>query len=196
MKSLLIGCLFVAALGYAAQATAAEKSSGVYKTAADYQSGRLTAEGSCDSKKHKLELHDVLGKPYVHVTHDGEKTKYMKSDLFGFRSCDGKEYRFVAGREYLILEARTVYLYRHERSVPQPRGGSRNEPAYFFSVGGDGGVLPLTMANLKRAFPTNHRFHDDLDRTFGTDQDLIRYDDFHKMYKVNRLLVAESAGTR
>src|SRR2546428_7567152 len=62
--------------------------------------------------------------------------------------------------------------------------------AYFFSVGPNGEVLPLTIANLKKAFPDSHRFHDNLDMAFRNDSQLAKYDDFHKMFKVNRLLIA------
>ena len=48
----------------------------------------------------------------------------------------------------------------------------------------------MTLDNLKQALPDNHRFHDSLDMTFGAGQDLAQYDDFHKMFKVNRLLIA------
>jgi hypothetical protein len=48
----------------------------------------------------------------------------------------------------------------------------------------------LTLDNLKQALPDNHRFHDSLDMTFGAGQSLAEYDEFHKMFKVNRLLIA------
>jgi len=57
-------------------------------------------------------------------------------------------------------------------------------------VGPNAEVLPLTLRNLKNAFPDNHSFHDLLDMTFKNDANLNRYDEFHKMFKVNRLLAA------
>jgi hypothetical protein len=163
--------------------------SGIYPTAADYKAGRLAFEGDCGSNTHKLELHDVLNKPYIDVTHDSEKRRLQKSELFGFRACDGRDYRFVAAREYRILEARELYIYVHDTRVPAGKA-SRTVPVYSFSVGPDGPVLPLTLEDLKRAFPENHRFHDSLDMTFEGGRGLEQYDDFHKMYKVNRLLIA------
>ncbi len=165
------------------------RTSGIYLTAADYSNGRLTAEGDCGSGGHKLELHDLLNKSYIHVTHGASKRRYEKSELFGFRACDGNDYRFVSNQEYRILETSDLYIYVRETHVTV--GKSRhvvNE--YSFSVGRDGNVLPLTLENLKRALPNNHAFHDSLDQMFGTGQDLAQYDEFHKMFKVNRLLVA------
>jgi hypothetical protein len=179
---------FVFNVGASAQ-TATPKTSGVYLSGTDYKNGRLAFEGGCGSKAHKLELHDVLNKPYIDVTHDAKKRRYPKSDLFGFRACDGHDYRFASNREYQILEAKELYIYAHETPVTAGKG-FRTVPTYYFSAGPDGQLLPLTLENLKWAFPDKHRFHDSLDQMFGQGQDLAQYDDFHKMFKVNRLLIA------
>jgi hypothetical protein len=157
--------------------------------AADYKNGRLSYEGDCRSKTHKLELHDVLNKPYIDVTHESEKHRYAKSDLFGFRACDGRDYRFGATLEYQILEAKELYIYVRETSVAQGRT-NRTVREYYFSVGASGEMQALTLDHLKQAFPDNHRFHDSLDATFGRGQNAAEYDEFHKMFKVNRLLIA------
>jgi hypothetical protein len=88
--------------------------------------------------------------------------------------------------QYQIVEARTLYIYTLDTIV---RKGAL-EKTYFFSVGAKGDVLPLTILNLKNAFPDNHAFHDFLDMSFKHDSDLTKFDEFHKMFKVNRLLDA------
>jgi hypothetical protein len=168
---------------------AKSKTSGVYLTAADFTAAQLSYQGFCGSGAHKLELHDVLNTPYIDVTHDHEKRRYSKSDLFGFRACDGRDYRFGGNLEYQILEAKALYIYA--RQISEARGKTFNtRREYYFSVGPEGQILALTLNNLKQAFPDNHKFHDSLDMTFGAGQDLAQYDDFHKMFKVNRLLIA------
>ena len=189
----LVKLLFVLAsvlfsLGASGQA-ASSKTSGVYLTAADYTASQVSYQGVCGSGDHKLELHDVLNKPYIDVTHDHEKRRYPKSGLFGFRACDGSDYRFGKNLEYHILEAKALYIYAREISESRGRTtSSRRE--YYFSVGPEGKILALTLENLKQAVPDNHRFHDNLDMTFGAGQSLSQYDEFHKMFKVNRLLIA------
>ena len=79
-------------------------------------------------------------------------------------------------------------LYIYSTDVLVRKGTS--EKAYFFSVGPNGDMLPLTIVNLKKAFPDNHTFHDSLDMMFKNDSQLTKYDDFHKMFKVTRLLIA------
>jgi hypothetical protein len=104
------------------------------------------------------------------------------------RAADERPYRLVGTDHYQIVEARTLYIYTLDTIV---RKGAL-EKTYFFSAGPNGDVFPLTILNLKKAFPDNHTFHDLLDMAFKHDSDLTRYDDFHKMFKVNRLLAAST----
>jgi hypothetical protein len=192
MQNLFIPLTVLAAFLFnvgASTQPATPKTSGVYLSGTDYDNGRLAFEGACGAKAHKLELHDVLNKPYIDVTHGTEKHRYAKSDLFGYRACNGRDYRFASKLEFQILESKELYIYACEVRVRQGRG-VRYVRQYFFSAGPDGPVLALTLQTLKQAFPDNHRFQDSLDATFGAGQTLAEYDDFHKMFKVNRLLIA------
>ncbi len=184
-----VAVLIVATVVLVTSVSAADKktTSGIYLTADDFTNGKLTAEGWRSDPSHKLQIHDVLDKPYIHVTHGSETKKYDKSEVYGFRDSNGLDYRFVGNKEYKILEAKELYIYSVDKLVPGGKG-RKTEPAYYFSVGATGEVLPLTAANLKNAFPNNHKFHDSLDTLFK----LNDYDSFHKMFKVNRLLAASS----
>jgi hypothetical protein len=175
--------------GSSTVANAASRTSGVYLTAADYQSERISFPGECKSKEHRLELHDILNKPYIDVTHDAEKKRYSKDELFGFRACDGRDYRFSAKLEYKIVEAKALYVYSRDEQETYGKG-SRTIVRYYFSAGSNGPILPFSLENLKKAVPDNHKFHDLLDSNFSAGQNLEEYDSFHKMFKVNRLLVA------
>ena len=101
-------------------------------------------------------------------------------------AADARNYRVVGSDRYQVLEAKALYIYSLDVLV---RKGTFDK-AYFFSVGPNGDLLPLTILNLKKQFPDNHAFHDLLDMWFKHDSDLTRYDQFHKMFKVNRLLEA------
>lgn len=164
---------------------------GVYLTSEDYAQARLSSESDCAPDEHKVELHDWLHKPFIHVTHNGVVRRYEKNEIFGFRTCKGQDYRFVGNLEYEILEAQRLVLYILEINARR-----RTVRRYFFSDGAGGTVTPLTRVNLKRAFPDNHRFHDALDQTFRRDADLKQYDEFHGMFKVNRLLTASLVDDR
>ena len=99
---------------------------------------------------------------------------------------DVRTYRTEGNLNYQVLEAKEVYIYSLDVIVRKGAG----EKQYFFSVGANGDIFPLTILNLKKAFPDNHAFHDDLDMFFKNDSQLTKYDEFHKMFKVNRLLEA------
>src|SRR4029453_12508451 len=101
-------------------------------------------------------------------------------------SADERPARVVGNQRYDILEAKELYIFSADVLV---RKGAV-EKAYFFSVGSNGEIFPLTILNLKKAFPDNHAFHDRLDMTFKNDSQLTKFDEFHKMFKVNRLLEA------
>ena len=184
--ALLWACAFNISADMVAQTS---KTSGIYLTAADYENRQIAFEGNCRSKAHQLELHDVLNKSYIHVTHDFEKRRYEKKDLFGFRACNGQDYRFGSNFEYEILEAGQLYVYA--RDILKSNGRSNyTVREYYFSVGNTGQIQGLTVANLKQAFPGNHRFQALLDSTFGSRQRLSEYDESKRMFKVNQLLVA------
>src|SRR6516162_9681576 len=118
----------------ASDQAANSKISGVYLTAADYEATQLSFQGVCGSAAHKLELHDVLNKPYVDVTHDHEKRRYPKNDLFGFRACDGRDYRFGGSLEYQILEAKELYIYTRDVWISRGKT-SYTSHEYYFSAG-------------------------------------------------------------
>jgi hypothetical protein len=165
----------------------ASATSGVYLTAEDQAKGTLTDARSCQAAM-KVALHDVRNTPFIDVSRGSERKQYAKDAVFGVRLCDGQDYRLVSSRLYRILEAKTLYIYGVDRPVTQGKG-FKVVPAYYFSAGAGGEVLPLTLENLHRVYAANHRFIDSLDRV--SEQNLASYDAFHQQLTVSRLL-AES----
>ena len=191
MRYTLFVTALILAFAFAAPLSADKVSttSGVWLTAADFASGTLTAAGPRDSSSHKMLLHDsIFGKPYIEVMHNGETFKYDKNAIWGFRDYDGKSYRFVDEVAYEVREAGRLIIYTKDDWVAGRKG--RTEPSYYFSVGAFGAVTPLTILNLKSAFPTNHRFHDYLDMMPGSVTD---FDQFHNTYRVNHFLYSSES---
>ena len=190
MKSFCLTVIALAILSptFAAQA-GSDRTSGLYPTSIDYRNGQMGFEGTCGSKSHKLELHDVLDKPYIDLTHRAQKQRISKALLFGFHGCDGYDYRFASNLEYRIVEEREAYVYLRETYRAKLGTVSR----YYFSAGPDGQLLPLTAANLKQAFPQNQILRASLDLTLDTHQKLEQYDKDHEMFEVNYLLKASHA---
>ena len=157
----------------------------IYMSAKDYQDKKLSLEINCDSTKHKIKLHDFFSKPYIDVIHEGKKYHYMKDSIFGYRDCDGDDFRFDDKREYQIIESDSITIYR----IQLAQGGKgRIVSEYYFSSKLDGKIFNLTSGNVKAAYPINHKFHDTLDMQFKDGMNLSDYDSFHKTYKIVRLL--------
>lgn len=160
-------------------------SSGVYKTYGDYLSQKLTFGIDCKTEKHKIKLNEFPNKSFITVIHDGKPHQIAKDSVFGYQLCDGNFVRFADNTDYHLIEKGGVWLYK-KLMVKAPKGAPEPNLNYF-TMGDEKPVL-LTLENLKKAFPDNHKFHDALTAQFKNDQELIEYDSFHKKSKVNHLL--------
>src|SRR5438876_845415 len=84
---------------------------------------------------------------------------------------------------YTVLNdegAITIFKYVHW--AHSPKESEKYASKFFFTTASSDVLQPFTKENLKKAFPENHPFHDALDATLKSDQDLTMYDSFHKMY--------------
>ncbi len=167
---------------------AQKDSSGIYKTAEDFQNRKLAYAINYKTEKHKINDNVLFNNKEIKVKHAGEKFTLKKSDTYGYRNTNGDEFRFVDNKEYKILnpvQALLIYVYKHP--AHSPKEIQKYAPAYFFSSDASSAPQSLTKTNLKAAFPGNHKFHDALDAQFKDDGELYAYDNFHKMYKLNRI---------
>jgi hypothetical protein len=179
----IIGLLLSSVVGHSQT-----NNSGIYLSLADYQKEKLTYEIDCSKEKHKIKLNEFFNKPYITVIHDGKKYSHQKNDIYGFKDCNNKIFRFYKNKEYQIEESGNIIIYSLERNETQGKGFKLVKD-YYFSTAADNVINTLSVENLKRAFPDNHKFHDLLDENLK-DGDASAYDSFHKMYKVNHLYQA------
>ena len=93
-----------------------------------------------------------------------------------------------------ISREEAIVIYKYPYPAHSPKEAHKYGLQYFFSttVSPSEALKGLTAANLKNAYSTNQAFHDALDANFKTAGELINYDDFHKIYKMNRLLQSNS----
>jgi len=89
------------------------------------------------------------------------------------------------GKGYTVLNAGDpIVIYKYAHPSHSPKEAEKYAPKYFFTTSTSDKLTALTKMNLKVAFPQNHAFHDALDENFKWDNELINYDEFHKMYKL------------
>jgi hypothetical protein len=97
-------------------------------------------------------------------------------------------YRFFHNSYYKIIDTAGFYLYYRYIQFEQNRGkGLVKKDEYYFSKDGSSDIKPLTIENLKRAYPENHRFHYDIDAHFRSDRELMAYDSYTQSYKLKYL---------
>ena len=98
-----------------------------------------------------------------------------------------------ASKGYTVINpGENIIIYKYVHQAHSPKEAEKYVPKYFFTTKSSDVLEELTKANLKKAYPANHAFHDAIDANFNQDTELINYDDFHKMYKVNRILQSAS----
>lgn len=170
---------------------AQKDSSGIYITAEDFQNRKLSYAINYKTEKHKIRDNILFNNDKIVVKHKGETYTLVKSETYGYRNTKGIVFRFIDNKEYKVLnpgESLLLYFYQHPAHTGKDVNRGLYQPEYYFSKDANAVLQPLTKANLKAAFPDNHRFHDELDAQLKTDKDLYTYDRFHKTYKINWIL--------
>ena len=95
----------------------------------------------------------------------------------------------TASKGYTVLNKDgAIKIFKYQHWSHSPKEAEKYAPKYFFTTASSDVLQTLTKDNVKKAFPENHPFHDALDATLKSDDELIQYDTFHKMYKLNWLL--------
>ena len=164
---------------------------GIFLNAQDYKDNKLSYSYNCESPSVKIKFNHFFSKKYIEIISGDKKTRLYKDSIFGYRDCKQKEYRFYKDydHEYQVVENKNIIIYIADEPVTSSTGKTVNlVPHYFFSSTLNSAILPLTIINLKRAFPDNLKFHDLLDVEFYDIKTISTYDDTHKMYKINYLL--------
>ena len=161
-------------------------SSGIYLNGDDFKKGKLSFAINCNIEKHKIKLNDFFSLPYIIVIRNDSSYKFYKSDIFGYKVCDGNVYRFDNKKELLLLNStESIFIYRH--NIAKPPRGLTNVTNYYFSIGANSPVKLLTKSNLKTTFPDNTKFYKSLDTEFKYNTQLAKYDDEHKIFRINWL---------
>ncbi len=157
---------------------------GIFATVKNFQDGAPSFAFHCDSVKAKVRLNQFFKGASVTVLQDGSEHQFLKSDIFGYRDCNGDAFRLVRNTAYKILHAEVIFLYEEE--VIRNKS-SETEKVYFFSKIANGPLTPLTIHSLRVSFPGNHSFHDLLNSNFKSDADLLRLDHGTNRYTLIRL---------
>ncbi len=191
IKKLLLLLLLLVIKSSFAQKQDSIPYSGIYINAQDFKTGKLAYIMNCDLTTGKIRLNHFLCKGYIDVVNGDKKVRLTKDSIYGYKDCKQNDFRFYkeCDHEYQIEENKTIVIYIADVPVVPSSGKAiQLVPHYYFSVSLESEIIPLTIKNLKRAFPDNQKFHDKLDTEISSEKDLVSYDGVHKMYKVNYLI--------
>lgn len=159
--------------------------SGIYITPHDYDSGTISYTNTVNLK-YKLKPNNWFKPNMIKVIIGDSIYKFCKDSIFGYRDDENITYRFYKKKEFKILNPREpIILY----SIDKLLNGKEYQRVteYFFSTDSGSPILPLTKMNLKRAYPTQCGFHELIDMYFNNDSELMSYDSYYNVYKINRI---------
>jgi hypothetical protein len=150
------------------------------------QFGQHTISYPFDCQTDKFRLNNFLGGAGIQLIRNGEKHSFAKDTIFGYRDCNGIDYRFYLKTAYRILDTAGFLLYSNTR-LEQGSKIARPATLYFFSASSASPIQPLTIANLQKAFYTNPVFCYKLDSEFRSDAALITRLSSDKTYKLKHI---------
>lgn len=164
-------------------------SSGIYFTVNDYINQKLSFAINCENQKHKIKADMIFHQKEISVRHNDSTYRYPKDSVYGIKYCDGSIIRIFNNSEYpLINPGEHIQIYKVVTTKNEGRAGTKEFTQYYFSKDEKSNIQELTIYNVKAAFSENHKFHDLIDMDFHNDEELIQYDNFHKIMKINRIL--------
>jgi hypothetical protein len=161
-----------------------QKINGIFLTSSDYFHQKLSYTAT-PTYHVKIKLNELFNKPYFTIKTTDSTIRLNKDSVFGL--CEDKNifYRIYLKERFKILNKHKTILLYAQTGLVQIK--SFPETDYFFSVSINSEILPLTIWNLKKAYPDDSAFHDLLDANFKYDSELTDYDFFHGKYKINYL---------
>lgn len=157
---------------------------GVFLNADDFRSKRVTYTKNA-GKKYTFHSNNIFSISFIKITIGDSVYKLKKDSLFGYRTKENVCYRVINKEEYEIINpTETILLY----SKTCLTGYKSNQTiGYYFSLKANSEIFPLSIYYLKLVSKGDSLFHDQLDIYFRNDEDLLEYDNFNNIYKINKL---------
>jgi len=117
-------------------------------------------------------------------------TSLFAMATLGYLPASAQNNRVYHKEKFQVVDTTAFYLYTQNKNVVPPGGkGMYRADLYYFSTTADSPILPLTIDNLKSAYPANIAFHYAMDAYFNSDRQLMAYDKYAKMYKLKYLFL-------
>lgn len=159
---------------------------GIYLTSLDFDNNKLSYTKS-NRTHYNFKANRLFNSNYIRIVAGDSIYNISKAIIYGYCDTDNSTYRIVDQKEYKILNTNDeILLYSITKIIDAK--GNKLATNYFFSANSKAAIFPLTKINLKKAFDNSPYFHELIDMYFNSDSDLMAYDDYYKMYKINRII--------
>jgi len=186
MKKLVL-IIHILILGLAIGLNAQNINQGVYLSANDFTSGKISYINENGNEKYKFYLHEFLNASTIKIIKGDKIIKLKKDSIYGFRDKNNNSYRFYKNDEFKkINHSSNIILY----SKSTLEGDLKNKHlvlTYYFSATADSPVYELTKWNLKSVFINDVPFQKLLDVHFQSDNELSAYNSQSKTYDLNHI---------
>lgn len=179
MKQFLTTLLITGLLFSVVAGNGQQKADGIYASMNDYLTNHLQYAHS------RVKLHSQQS--YLRIQWQQEQQELPRDSVFAVALSSGKTYRLVGHEYYQLLNKNEQLLLYKKKVMVSGKAFPNDTFRYYFSAS-NGPVRALTSWNLKQAFPQMASWPDKLDENFRQDADLMAYDSFHRMYKLEWLL--------
>jgi hypothetical protein len=158
---------------------------GIFISASDLKTNNyFPSSGS----KCKIRIYEMPYRSYVRVKYNDTVLILSKDSIFGYLDKSGFVNRFFKRYIYSVINPKeTILLYKRTIESGNPKD-FRTNIAYYFSKDATSEILPLSIANVLKAFEGNDAFSDLIETHFRSSDDLLAYDNVHSQYKLNHLL--------
>ena len=184
-KLVLIMQLFI--FGFSSVLVAQQGTQGVYLTADDFKSNKISYANNQSNEKYKLHLNEFFNSPTIKIIKGDKIIKLKKDSIFGYHDKNNQSIRFYNKEEYTIINSSDNILMYIKSSVEGDLKNRHLVTKYYFSVDANSPIYPLTKHNLKTSYYNNASFLKLMDVYFYNDNDLITYDYQSKSYNLNRI---------
>ena len=181
-----ITCIFVLLAGLNITASAQKKITGIYHTLHDYLGGRVSYAAD-SSHLPKITLYTLAPRSYITMHYKNNRVRLYKSEIFAYRLANGEVYRIAGNNSFRLLNNNPLLLLYKRKMPASPKAGPEEQFKYYFSTG-EGEMQALTAWNIKQAFAHHATLPDEIDALFKKDAELLAYDSFRGMYKLEWLI--------
>ena len=160
----------------------AQVNQGVYLSMDNYMANQIIpSNGLC-----KIQTNTMFNANSIWLRVAHKKYKYSKDSIYAYKK-EGIIYRcnHWDKRDYKVMEQGTIIIY----AINEPVSGYKNIkliPHYYFSVNLGSVIIPLSIINIKKAFPDDIKLHHYLDMEFYQ-KDITSYNETNSTYQINYL---------